>query len=61
MWVRGKDWADAAHVLRGDIEALAMAGFAAALKEGSVHLSAVPVSGDDDAPGIVMLAKVIRE
>lgn len=61
VWVRGKDWKDAAHVLRGDIEELAMAGFSAALKEGSVHLSAVPVSGDDDAPGIVMLTKVVRE
>lgn len=61
VWVRGKDWVDAAHVLRGDIEELAIAGFSAALKEGSVHLSAVPVSGDDDAPGIVMLAKVVRE
>lgn len=61
VWVRGEDWVDAAHVLRGDIEELAIAGFSAALKEGSVHLSAVPVSDDDDAPGIVMLAKVVRE
>ena len=61
VWVRGKDWKDAAHVLRGDIEELAMAGFSAALKEGSVHLSAVPVSGDEGAPGIVMLTKVVRE
>lgn len=61
VWVRGEDWKDAAHVLRGDIEELAMAGFSAALKEGSVHLSAVPVSGDDDALGIVMLTKVVRE
>ena len=61
VWVRGEDWVDAAHVLRGDIEELAIAGFTAALKEGSVHLSAVPVSGDDDAPGIVMLDKVVRE
>lgn len=61
VWVRGKDWVDAAYVLRGDIEELAIAGFSAALKEDSVHLSAVPVSGDDDAPGIVMLAKVVRE
>lgn len=61
VWVRGGDWKDAAHVLRGDIEELAMAGFSAALKEGSVHLSAVPVSGDEGAPGIVMLTKVVRE
>lgn len=61
VWVRGKDWKDAAHVLRGDIEELAMAGFSAALKEGSVHLSAVPVSGDEGAPGIVMLTKVVHE
>lgn len=57
MW----DWKDAAHVLRGDIEELAIAGFSAAVKEGSVHLSAVPVSDDEDAPGIVMLEKVVRE
>lgn len=50
-----------AHVLRGDIEELAIAGFSAAVKEGSVHLSAVPVSDDEDAPGIVMLEKVVRE
>lgn len=61
VWVRGKDWKDAAHVLRGDIEELAIAGFSAAVKEGSVHLSAVPVSDDEDAPGIVMLEKVVRE
>lgn len=53
--------ADAAHVLRGDIEELAIAGFSAAVKEGSVHLNAVPVSDDEDAPGIVMLEKVVRE
>ena len=61
VWVRGKDWKDAAHVLRGDIEELAIAGFSAAVKEGSVHLNAVPVSDDEDAPGIVMLEKVVRE
>ena len=61
VWVRGEDWVDAAHVLRGDIEELAIAGFLAAVKEGSVHLSAVPVSGDEGAPGIVMLTKVVRE
>lgn len=61
VWVRGGDWKDAACVLRGDIEELAIAGFSAALKEGSVHLSAVPVSDDEGAPGIVMLAKVVRE
>lgn len=61
VWVRGKDWKDAAHVLRGDIEELAIAGFSAAVKEDSVHLSAVPVSDDEDAPGIVMLEKVVRE
>lgn len=37
------------------------AGFLAAVKEGSVHLSAVPVSGDEGAPGIVMFEKVVRE
>lgn len=52
---------DAAHVLRGDIEELAIAGFLAAVKEGSVHFNAVPVSDDEDAPGIVMLEKVVRE
>lgn len=61
VWVRGEDWVDAAHVLRGDIEELAIAGFLAAVKEGSVHLSAVPVSGDEGAPGIVMFEKVVRE
>ena len=61
VWVRGEDWVDAAHVLRGDIEELAIAGFSAAVKEGSVHLNAVPVSDDEDAPGIVMLEKVVRE
>lgn len=61
VWVRGGDWKDAARVLRGDIEELAIAGFSAAVKEGSVHLNAVPVSDDDDAPGIVMLEKVVRE
>lgn len=61
VWVRGKDWKDAAHVLRGDIEELAIAGFLAAVKEGSVHFSAVPVSGDEGAPGIVMFEKVVRE
>lgn len=60
VWVRGEDWADAACVLRGEIEDVAIAGFSAAVKEGSVHLSAVPVSDDDDAPGIVMLEKVVR-
>lgn len=33
----------------------------AAVMEGSVHLNAVPVSDDEDAPGIVMLEKVVRE
>ncbi len=61
VWVRGGDWKDAACVLRGDIEELAIAGFSAAVKEGSLHLSAVPVSDDDDAPGIVMFEKVVRE
>lgn len=61
VWVRGEDWVDAAHVLRGDIEELAIAGFLAAVKEGSVHFNAVPVSDDEDAPGIVMLEKVVRE
>lgn len=61
VWVRGEDWVDAAHVLRGDIEELAIAGFSAAVKEGSVHFNAVPVSDDEDAPGIVMLEKVVRE
>ena len=61
VWARGEDWVDAAHVLRGDIEELAIAGFLAAVKEGSVHFNAVPVSDDEDAPGIVMLEKVVRE
>lgn len=61
VWVRGEDWKDAACVLRGDIEELAIAGFSAAVKEGSVHLSAVPVSDDEGAPGIVMFEKVVRE
>lgn len=61
VWVRGGDWADAACALRGEIEDIAIAGFSAALKEGSVHLSAVPVSGDEDAPGIVMFSKVMSE
>ena len=52
---------DAAFALRGEIEDIAVAGFTAALKEGSVHLSAVPVSGDEDAPGMVMLEKVVRD
>lgn len=39
----------------------AIAGFLAAVKEGSVHFNAVPVSDDEDAPGIVMLEKVVRE
>lgn len=61
VWVRGEDWEDAAHVLRGDIDAFAVAGFAAALKEGSVLLSAVPVSDDEDAPGMVMFGKVVHD
>lgn len=61
VWVRGEDWVDAAFALRGEIEDIAVAGFTAALKEGSVHLNAVPVSDDEDAPGIVMLEKVVRE
>lgn len=61
VWVRGEDWKDAACVLRGDIEELAIAGFSAAVKEGSVHLSAVCVSDDEGAPGIVMFEKVVRE
>lgn len=61
VWVRGEDWKDAACVLRGDIEELAIAGFLAAVKEGSVHFSAVPVSGDEGAPGIVMFEKVVHE
>ena len=59
--VRGEGWVDAAFALRGEIEDIAVAGFTAALKEGSVHLSAVPVSGDEDAPGMVMLEKVVRD
>lgn len=61
VWVRGEGWVDAAFALRGEIEDIAVAGFTAALKEGSVHLSAVPVSGDEDAPGMVMLEKVVRD